>query len=75
MRFARIKSRGRNVRIFEKKGPFWILLRSLFLRKRVILDSIKGRLWVIFQTPPNIHVLQKACLGVKLGAKLQEILL
>ena len=37
-----------------------------FFRKRVLLDSTKGRLGVIFQIPPNIFS-KKACLGVNLG--------
>ena len=36
----------------------------LFLRKRVLLDSIKGCLGVIFETSSNP---KKACLGVILG--------
>ena len=39
-----------------------------FLRKRVLLDSIKGCLGVIFQTPPNMFS-EKACLGVNFGGK------
>ena len=45
-----------------------------FLRKKVLLDSIKGHLGVIFLTPPNISP-KKACLGVNLVAKSDEILL
>ena len=44
-----------------------------FLKKRVIFDSIKGCLWVIFQTLPKMSS-KKACLGVNFGAKLCEIL-
>ena len=42
---------------FLEKGSFWILYT-------------KGRLRVIFQTPPNMSS-KKACLGVNLGAKMQ----
>ena len=45
----------------------------LFLRKRVLLDSIKGHLGGIFQTPPKMTS-KKACLGVNFGAKFCEIL-
>ena len=37
---------------------------AYFLRKRVLLDSIKMHLGVIFQAPPNI---KNACLGVNWG--------
>ena len=45
---------------------------GLLLRKRVFLDSIKGRLGVIFQTSPNMSS-KKACLGVSLEEKSWEI--
>ena len=41
----------------------------IYLRKRVLLDSSKGRLWVIFQTSPNMSS-KKACSGVNLGGKI-----
>ena len=37
----------------------------LFRRKKVLFDSVKGRLGVIFQTPLNMSY-KKACLGVNL---------
>ena len=54
-RFLRIMIRGQNVPLFEE---------------RVLLDSIikKGRLGVIFRTPPKISS-PKACLGVNFLAK------
>ena len=45
----------------------------LFFEKRVLLDSVKGRLGVLFQTSPNMPA-KKACLGVNLEAKSREIL-
>ena len=61
MGFVRITVRGQNVPAFKKKGSFSILL---------------GRcLWVILETPLfHKRVPIKFCLGVKLGAKLHEIL-
>ena len=61
-----------------KKGLFFVTKRDsresrlgvkmcLFLGKRVLLDSIKGRLGVIFQTSPK-----EAYLGVNLRAKSRE---
>ena len=45
----------------------------LYLRKRVLLDSIKGCLGVVFQSLPKISS-KKACLEVNLWAKLLETL-
>ena len=62
-----------------KKGLFFEAKRNsrklrlgikicLFLRERVLLDSLKGHLGVSFQIPPNMSS-EKACLRVNLGAK------
>ena len=67
-----------------KKGLFFEAKRDLhesrlgvkmylFLRKRVLLDSIKERLGVIFQTVPKMSP-QKSLLGLNLRAKSCEIL-
>ena len=45
----------------------------LFLRKRVLLDSIKGRVGVIFQILPNMPS-QKSLFRVDLGAKSHKVL-
>ena len=70
----------------EKRGCFFrlnamresrlVVKMCLFFRKRVLLDSIKGHLGVIFQTPQNMSskkslfmgkfwekIVQNACLG------------
>ena len=44
--------RGQNVAIFEK---------------RFLLDFIKGRLWFIFQTPPNMSSKKKKKTGKFVG--------
>ena len=44
----------------------------LFLRKRVLLDSLKRHLGEIFQTQPNMSA-KKACLGVNMGGKSLKI--
>ena len=45
----------------------------IFLRKRALLDSVKGYLGVIFVTPPNMSS-KKVCLGVNFGEKSHKIL-
>ena len=41
----------------------------LFLRKRVLLDPTKGRLGIIFQTPPNMFS-KKSLFRGKFGSKI-----
>ena len=65
----------------RKKGLFFEARRDshesrlgvkmyLFSRKRVLMDSMKRCLGVIFQTPPNMSS-KKACLG-KFGGKIEQ---
>ena len=52
-----------------RKAPYVFLKVTYVTEKRVLLDSIKGRLGVIFQTPPNMST-KKACLTGKFWGKI-----
>ena len=68
---TRPEKRERRV-VFFRLSPLGVKM-CLFLRKRIILNSIKGHLGVIFQTPPKCPPpKKKACLGVNLRTKSRE---